>query len=1443
MSLNIYFAHSGAVYPADPRSFTSFDSLRSWISQQTAVEPSHQILMTARGKQVKIETLIVEHEIFLYDRRILASHSTVRTSTLLPNDRPPETYTPDEAPISPQHDATLDGWRKISKLRRAWAISLMEGSRNVVEGIRSLNSEMAIVRRGTAIAVENVKQHVGLLQPKYQESKTWADQTYENQTSLLNDLDQGLMVLGSLPAYEELGHCLHGVQGSIGNKPSETVKFPQVPLQDFVKISEVEAAATTGKDFARGFANRVADMSAAFEGVVRSSSSMIEAFQQNTALSHSDGGGQANKLTDEVEVIARKINSDYERVLGLPNAPNSIVKASKIGHSHKTSLLPSLLQTNEEINRILVQTIERKEQVSKASVQTLQDIAKVQSSVGSVHHKLANLDVEAGSEQTFDLLNFVTRLPSLYGSLLIECVRRREWSEKMISDSSSLVEEMATYKEEEARRRKKWVKDMNGAVDLGSLDDMALGIEVNVQAQKQKWPNVSRSDITAYVQRLRELGDMHGHVKEVEDAFKTLDTPSKQQARRAKAFKNGSVHEAAYGRTSLLLRGDDEVIQAMRNDKLKVEDKLKSADSRIRKLEDLLHRQSPRPSSASGFPPSSGPTFERYTTSPVINLSSALSKAREPGSRRSSVSSRIYPLNNDPEEKSLAQRIVTLEAELATEKAQSADLEMKAAARSNAEDMLKSQVREAISTKEDLLGNLEAQEREFSHERHLLEDENNKLKVKLEEVEDEFDRVLDSREHDDRIHTLEEELERLKNETAGEVQRALEQTETLRNAHDIRRERASNLEREVQQHKEENAELGAKTQQMSRRLQNHDHAQADHRRALRSALVHSSHDEEVPEDFTALVEIVETVAEKSGAHLRDIKDALEALRADNASLESRAKSQGDEIYDLRERLGSEERAVFSLREELNTQQTQSVTLQSQLDFERHEHEDLKSRFALGETDSNSLRAKLTDGERTIEGLFGKIKDHEGKHQTLEGKLKEKEASLQAVQTRHDSLFEVWSAQASRAVDVSTKLHRQKDLLEKLLEQVGLAVTRESGNMVIQKAPRAVSASTMLHDPSVSMKRSLSAPMPIKNETEPLINLEILQWATADDLETTERLFGEFIKEITSFDLDLFSGAIYKRIKEIEHIARKWQKEARAYRDKAHRSHGEAHDRIAFRNFKEGDLALFLPTRDQATKPWAAFNVGAPHYFLREQDTHNLGKRDWLIARISKVEERVVDLSKSIKGLKPANDQASVQSDGGLSHNDENPYELSDGLRWYLIDAAEEKPGAPINVGLGKATVASANVDAKGNIRMKKSSDDNGVTKTLNRSLDSRRSSTNSKKGLVTITGNTTTGLTGLDGVLERSVDPATAASPNLLPPQDPHRSRSPERPQSSQTPDSPAPGGPSTDHARGVATSPSKSLRPTKSSPRKTSPEKPRSKAWDSLWSLDLNLEGGKGKR
>ncbi len=69
-----------------------------------------------------------------------------------------------------------------------------------------------------------------------------------------------------------------------------------------------------------------------------------------------------------------------------------------------------------------------------------------------------------------------------------------------------------------------------------------------------------------------------------------------------------------------------------------------------------------------------------------------------------------------------------------------------------------------------------------------------------------------------------------------------------------------------------------------------------------------------------------------------------------------------------------------------------------------------------------------------------------------------------------------------------------------------------------------------------------------------------------------------LEVLRAFDLDTYSETIGR----VASVIRKWQKQCKEYRE---RSKGK----ISFRNFAKGDLALFLPTRNSVSKPWAAFN--------------------------------------------------------------------------------------------------------------------------------------------------------------------------------------------------------------------------------------------------------------
>ncbi|TIC34834.1 hypothetical protein E3Q09_02800 [Wallemia mellicola] len=124
---------------------------------------------------------------------------------------------------------------------------------------------------------------------------------------------------------------------------------------------------------------------------------------------------------------------------------------------------------------------------------------------------------------------------------------------------------------------------------------------------------------------------------------------------------------------------------------------------------------------------------------------------------------------------------------------------------------------------------------------------------------------------------------------------------------------------------------------------------------------------------------------------------------------------------------------------------------------------------------------------------------------------------------------------------------------------------------------------------------------------------------------------------TPFDTD---DVIHK----LSTYVRRWQKEAKVNRERAK-------EKLAFRNFTRGDLALFLPTRNAAAKPWAAFNISFPHYFLKPTQTQaeTLKSREWTVARIANIDEKVVE------------------------ENSDNPFGLGVGVKYFLLDVEIWQP--------------------------------------------------------------------------------------------------------------------------------------------------------------------------
>ncbi|KAJ5141310.1 hypothetical protein N7526_002305 [Penicillium atrosanguineum] len=1260
MSLHIYIAHTGEHLLADPVAFASPDALKLWIVRSTSIPPARQILMTARGKNVKTQTLATESEIFVYDRQYVSEPGEIE----LPELPPPEPFQPSNPPASLTNQNDLQAWRDLFMTRRSWALDLSSRCGNINKSIQEHNERTNVINRAVGVALENLKSHVGTLEHRFQETQEWANNLLEEQQSALDGWHTALETLEKIPARKD--------SPLIGrpSTPKMDKDRPTGTLRDFVDVNEVQRAGLEAASASPRFAGQVQDIENSVSGIASDTQQLID------QVITSPGEGDES-LLEEVETIAKKIGSDYEHVLSLPNNQKMLANVSRLALNHTQNLLPSLLELAADMQQTLEQAVWRRGAAEKTALQHMRTISFITSRLASAHSRLVNLDVDSNA---FDVIYSVFQMPMLYGSILIESVRRREWSDKIKADSLTLAEEMAVLKDEEQRRRKKWLKTMGDVIS--SADSSAPGIEINLQGQDDEWPEVNRQEIEAYIEDLRSKHSLNNIAGDLSQQFKELDAPTRHQRRRAKAFKNGSVFDL--GRSSILLRGDD-MVRSLQEEKAKLEDRLKGSDSRIRKLEDLLHRQSHLSR------PSSGNFGSEYPNPPGSPHPDTLS-------RRSSVSSRRVSMTQSPEDRALVQRIVTLEAELAAEKENVQRLHKEAhAERQTSSD----KYQEAQSTKKDLIGNLEARQREFEDERRYLESEVKKFRLRNEEVEEELDRLMDGRDHekqetDERIHQLEADLEGAQAISAEDARRV------------------DDLNERIQSHENKERELETKVNELEHQQIGWNQKDQENYNSLQAAFMSLSPGGAVPEEIPGVIKAIEVLSEGLSIHARNAEDSASKALAENKTLDERVKQLEFEAEEHFKNFEEHEAELARLNKELLQTRTGLNDARAELEQERSKLSSLQSQSPEGESGTE-------EGRRHAD-LSQKLADTESRAKRFQERELEWEKRFEALSQAERQAVARFEARGAKSHDLSRQLYWQIEKLEWVLEQLGFAIIQQDGHLVVQRASK-VNAMSGLGE-SLAQSGIVS----VKPDNS------LLGWMQAETLEEEEAKFSIFIESLSHFDVSIFGDAVIKRMKDIETLARKWSKEAKTYkpyRDKYHRVQSEAHEKIAYRSFKEGDLALFLPTRNQAIRSWAAFNVGAPHYFLREQDTHKLQARDWLLARINKIEERVVDLSRSLNGVGPDRRSLGDASDGASLLEDENPFELSDGLRWYLIDATEEKPGAPATSGISKSTVASANVDAKGSIRVKRPNEDSTVAQTLSRSLDSRRDSSNSKRGTPT----------------------------------------------------------------------------------------------------------------
>ena len=1310
MSITVYIGHSGQRLSLDPSVTSTVEALKSWLQSHTTIQPRNQILLTSLGKQVRAQTLLTENELFVFDSSRLNSKGAAADLASPPSSD----FNPGNPPDTPANQNDLQALQNVFRARRSWASGLLNGCESRARQAQTYQDEQAVIERSLGVAVASLQQHIKSAEQKYATAESWSEEVLQEQESNAGNWEANLESLSNIPVRSDFTRFIQP-PSSANRRHSQQNDITS--LQGFVDVANVRKDANRARSIMTGFAQNVVKMREDLSTAKKDSDDLLRAVEQFGASSAASNASEPAQLLEEIEIVAKKMASDLEHVQSLPRTPQSASQASKMALLHTRNYLPTLSDYCSEMNDLVYRTCEQRNNAATMALEHMRTLSSIESVLAELYQDIKALELPQDDQQAFATLIVVSRLPSVYGALLVESVRRREWVTKMKKDAGTLQEEVATYQDEEDKRRKRWVRSVEDVVKPEALRSNVLGIDVNLQNEGGSWPLVSREQLQDYLNVLTEIYGQCAVTEEMDHAIKDLDKPTRKQIKHAKAFKNGSMHEAAFGDTSLMLRGDEQH-KGLREMNTRLEEELKGQKSRVRKLEDLLHRSSHigRASTGDMFTPQSASGQDRAMTSPVALTPQPSGELPRNNSlkhqRRTSVQA--------VEDKKLARRVVDLEAELQAAKEE-------ATSRKNSDAEAQKQVEEAVSTKKDLMENMEAQQREFATERRDLEKELAEAKERVEELDNEIERLMGSRDDertgvDARMTAVQEEMARLKNDASGHAARAA-------NEQDAR----SAAERKVELAEKTKAEAEAQVENMRAEQELRQETETEQLQLLVTAHSHLSPGAETPNNLGALTTALEELSRRSAAHAKDLEEAVAFAKSENESLWSSNERQKSELATALQKQSEAEDQERQTQERLSTEEARAVSLEQQLGQEQEQLRMLRNKFAEGETGSEVLRQRVTDEEARAGKLSADLAEANSHINSLDVELMRLQKKHKAYHATAEASSERLDKRAEHAKDLSQRLFAQNSRLTRLLERLGLAISYQDDVMVVERASK-MGASTTMMDTRAELNRtiSLTSPPPTRKSStnEEPSDLSVLRWPDAQTVEDENIQFEAFSEQISRFNLDTFSDAVVKRMRDFEYTAKKYNKEAKdsikradAYKERSLKLKTEAHTKIAVKDFKDGDLALFLPTRGQAKGAWAAFNVGCPHYFLHEQDSMRLGSRDFIVARINKIEQRVVDLSKT--AAPPAD------GDGGSSMTqDENPFDLSDGLTWWLVHATEERGagGAPTTPGLGKSTVAAANVDAKGSIRIKRSSKGEDATKHLNKSLDSRRSSSTSKKG-------------------------------------------------------------------------------------------------------------------
>jgi hypothetical protein len=435
------------------------------------------------------------------------------------------------------------------------------------------------------------------------------------------------------------------------------------------------------------------------------------------------------------------------------------------------------------------------------------------------------------------------------------------------------------------------------------------------------------------------------------------------------------------------------------------------------------------------------------------------------------------------------------------------------------------------------------------------------------------------------------------------------------------------------------------------------------------------------------IESLRADAETEAARRLNMEEELGRLRLDaelarRAEAEARAEAteESERVAELEAHLGDAQleleeakAARLDASNRIESLLGQGTSTERELSAAQEHINDLVAQLAAARAETRETRDLLTEAESARDKALRTYRaEVDGDRAILEETIRRKDAELhRAAKTSEQAQTEA-AVQREAADTLRGQLRAADEAHEEMIRQATDAeVSRRHAERTLDNI---VGRTRPLLAKTTQLRRFVRAMPALSSSSKSGAAAKAAAAVTVDEADSAQEEAAEAQRQaaLDAFEADvsgaspevvlealraLDGGASHPfahdeartKLESLTTLVRKWQKAYRSSSDKLARATAAARERITFRNFAAGDLALFLPTRNTSTsaRPWAAFNISFPHFFLNARGAlaNQLRTKEWIVARITRIEERI----------------ATNEGEDG------NPFQLAEGVRYYLLD--------------------------------------------------------------------------------------------------------------------------------------------------------------------------------